>query len=66
MARRPVPGSRLTPADIDDLEADHGVEIPYRRSSVPPKPKVERTLEQIADEAARPRPYAECQRYGGF
>lgn len=36
MARRPVPGSRVSHSDIDDLEAAHGEEIPFRRSTPPP------------------------------
>lgn len=43
MARRPTPGSRVTPEDIDQEERDHGEEILAngrisRPPSIPPQP----------------------------
>lgn len=51
MARRPIPGSRVSHADIDDLEAAHGEEIPFRRSTPPPAAPAagSKSIEQIAD-----------------
>lgn len=51
MARRPLPGSRVSHADIDDLEAAHGIEIPFRRSTPPPPAPVVKSIDQIATEA---------------
>lgn len=47
MARRPVPGSRVTTRHIDQEEADHGEEILAhgrisRPPSIPPQPPSER------------------------
>jgi hypothetical protein len=53
MARRPLPGSRVSHSDIDDLEAAHGVEIPFRRSTPPPPAPAHagKSIDQIAHEA---------------
>ncbi|MCC7523100.1 hypothetical protein IT407_04885 [Candidatus Uhrbacteria bacterium] len=66
MARRPLPGSRVSHSDIDDLEAAHGVEIPFRRSTPPPPAPANagKSIDQIASEVDTNEKYRQPSRSG--